>query len=64
MTAELDSYEGRMASMTRAAVDEKGIRAKMERLVAAGLVVEEPAVLSLTACGRPAAWILSARRPI
>lgn len=63
MTAELDSYEGRMASMTRAAVDEKGIRAKMERLVAARLDTQEPAVLSLTASDRPAAWILSAHRP-
>jgi SAM-dependent methyltransferase len=63
MTAELDSYEGRMASMTRAAVDAEGIRAKTERLGAAGLVVDEPALLSLAASGKPAAWILSARRP-
>jgi SAM-dependent methyltransferase len=63
MSAELDSYEGRMASMTRAAVDDDGIRAKIDRLGAAGLDAEEPAVLSLAASGEPAAWIMSARRP-
>ena len=36
--------------------EEAGIRAKTERLVAAGLDVGEPAVLSLTASRRPAAW--------
>ena len=63
MSAELDSYEGRMASMTRAAVDDDGIREIAARVAAAGLVVEDPAVLPLAGSGKPAAWIVSARRP-
>jgi ubiquinone/menaquinone biosynthesis C-methylase UbiE len=63
MSAELASYEGRMASMTRAAVDEDGIRTIVEQLSAAGLAVEDPAILPLAGSGKPAAWIVSARRP-
>jgi SAM-dependent methyltransferase len=63
MAAELVSYEGRMASMTRSAVDDKDIRAIVEQLASAELVVEDPAILSLAESGKPAAWILSARRP-
>jgi SAM-dependent methyltransferase len=63
MSAELDSYEGRMASMIRAAVDEEAIHGIVDRLAAGGLSVEAPATLSLAGSGKPAAWILSAQRP-
>jgi hypothetical protein len=63
MSAELASYEGRMASMTRSAVDRSGILAITERLAAAGLVVEDPEKLALSDSGKPAAWILGAKRP-
>lgn len=63
MSAELASYEGRMASMTRAAVGDDGIREIVALLAAAGLDVAEPTVLPLSGSGKPAAWILSARRP-
>ena len=63
MSAELDSYEGRMASMTRAAVDEEGIRDIAARLAAAALSVDEPAILPLAGSGEPAAWIVNARKP-
>jgi hypothetical protein len=49
--------------MTRSAVDDKDIRAIVEQLASAELVVEDPAILSLAESGKPAAWILSARRP-
>lgn len=63
MAAELDSYEGRMASMTRAAMDESQARATSDALAALGLEVEAPQVLALEESGNPAAWILLARRP-
>ncbi len=62
MTAELDSYEGRMASMTRAAMDERQVTAIADSLAGLGLAVEPPQVLSLAESGKPAAWILVARR--
>jgi ubiquinone/menaquinone biosynthesis C-methylase UbiE len=63
MSAELDSYEGRMASMTRAAVDESGITAIADAIAAMGLQIEPTRVLSLEKTGTPAAWILVAHRP-
>ena len=63
MAAELDSYEGRMASMTRAAMDEAQARATSDALAALGLDAEAPQVLSLEESGKPAAWILVAHRP-
>lgn len=62
MTAELVSYEGRMASMTRAAMDEVQVTALTETLAGFGLAVDSPQVLSLEESGEPAAWILIARR--
>ncbi|HSM30670.1 MAG TPA: class I SAM-dependent methyltransferase [Woeseiaceae bacterium] len=62
MSAELDSYEGRMASMTRCALDEAQIASIAEGLTASGFDVEPPRVLSLEESGKPAAWILVARR--
>jgi len=64
MSAELDSYEGRMASMTRAAIDEPGITAISDAVAAVGLKVEPARVLSLEETGLPGAWILIAHRPI
>ena len=61
MAAELDSYEGRMASMTRCALDEPQIVAIADGLTASGFSVEPPRVLSLEESGKPAAWILVAR---
>jgi len=61
-SGELVSYEGRMDSMTRCAIDGAGIRAIVDRLAAAGLSVDPPGVLSLVKSGKPAAWILTARR--
>jgi ubiquinone/menaquinone biosynthesis C-methylase UbiE len=63
MSAELDSYEGRMASMTRAAIDESGIAAIADAVAAMGLQIEPARVLSLEESGLPAAWILVAHRP-
>jgi SAM-dependent methyltransferase len=62
MTAELISYEGRMASMTRAAMDEVQVTAITDTLAGFGLAVDAPQVLSLEESGKPAAWILVARR--
>lgn len=62
MTAELDSYEGRMASMTRCALDEPQITSIADGLAASGFSVQPPRVLSLEESGEPAAWILVARR--
>ena len=62
MTAELVSYEGRMESMTRAAMDEVQVTAITDTLAGFGLAVDSPQVLSLEESGRPAAWILVARR--
>jgi len=62
MSAELDSYEGRMASMTRCALDEPQFTSIADGLTASGFSVEPPRVLSLEESGKPAAWILIARR--
>ena len=62
MTAELDSYEGRMASMTRCAMDEARVAAIGDTLAGMGLSVEPPQVLPLAESAEPAAWILVARR--
>jgi len=62
MTAELVSYEGRMESMTRAAMDEVQVTAITDTLAGFGLAVDSPQVLSLEESGEPAAWILVARR--
>jgi hypothetical protein len=62
MSAELVSYEGRMASMTHHALDEPRIEAVAKTLSGLGLDVEAPRVLSLEDSGKPAAWILVARR--
>lgn len=63
MSAELVSYEGRMASMTQSALDESKLGALADTLSALGLAVEPPQVLALEESGKPAAWILVARRP-
>ena len=62
MTAELVSYEGRMGSMTRAAIDETGMCAIADDIAGMDFSVTVPEVLPLTESGRPAAWILHARR--
>lgn len=62
MSAELDSYEGRMASMTRCAMNETQVTAIGDMLAGLGLSVEPPQVLPLEESGKPAAWILVARR--
>jgi ubiquinone/menaquinone biosynthesis C-methylase UbiE len=62
MTGELGSYEGRMASMTQCAMDEAQVTAIGETLTGLGLSVEPPQVLPLEESGKPAAWILVARR--
>jgi len=61
-SGELVSYEGRMDSMTRCAIDGAGIRVIADSLGAAGLSVDPPGVLSLVKSGKPAAWVLTARR--
>jgi SAM-dependent methyltransferase len=61
MSAELDSYEGRMASMTRCAMDDAQVAAIADTLAGLGLGVEPPQVLPLEESGKPAAWILVAR---
>ena len=63
MSAELVSYEGRMASMTHQALDESQIEAIVTALGGLGLNVEPPQPLALEASGKPGAWILLARRP-
>ena len=62
MTAELVSYEGRMASMTDHALDEPEVQTIVATLSALGLDVEPPEVLPLQESDRPAAWILVGRR--
>lgn len=62
VSAELASYEGRMASMSRAASDATGIARIVDSLQPLGFEVSEPAPLSLRSAARPAAWILIARR--
>ena len=62
MTDELVSYEGRMGSMTRSAVDEAAIRAIADTISAMGFEVDDPQVLPLAESGKPAAWIFQARR--
>ena len=63
MSAELVSYEGRMASMTRHALDRSRVEGIVDTLHKRGLDVDAPRVLPLEESGRPAAWILVARRP-
>jgi ubiquinone/menaquinone biosynthesis C-methylase UbiE len=63
MSAELVSYEGRMASMTDHALGESQVEAIGQRLSSLGLDVEPPQILPLEESGSPAAWILIARRP-
>ena len=63
MSAELASYEGRMASMTRHALDKSRLEAIVNTLRERGLDVEAPQVLPLEESGRPGAWILVATRP-
>jgi len=62
MSGELVSYEGRMASMTRCALDEPGIQDIATAIDAAGFTVETPNVLALVESGKPAAWVLTARK--
>jgi hypothetical protein len=51
-----------MESMTRAAMDEVQVTAITDTLAGFGLAVDSPQVLSLEESGKPAAWILVARR--
>jgi ubiquinone/menaquinone biosynthesis C-methylase UbiE len=62
MSGELVSYEGRMASMTRSALDEQGAGKIAASVGSMGFTVEPPDVLSLAESGQPAAWILTARK--
>jgi len=62
MSDELVSYEGRMASMTRCALGESGIQEIAATIGSAGFTVETPEILSLVESGKPAAWILTARK--
>ncbi len=62
MSDELVSYEGRMASMTRCALDESGIQEIAVTIGLAGFTVQTPEILSLVESGEPAAWILTARK--
>lgn len=62
MAGELVAYEGRMASMTECALDAEAIARIAKNLSAAGLFVDPPGTLSLQESGKPAGWILSARR--
>ncbi len=59
---ELASYEGRMVSMTRCALDESDIETIAKRVARLGFTVQRPEVLSLKKTGEAAAWILIARR--
>lgn len=63
MAGELTAHEGRMASMTESALDAEAIARVAEDLSAAGFFVDPPQTLSLQETGKPAGWILSARRP-
>lgn len=60
MSDELVSYEGRMASMTRCALDEPDVQSLASNIRSMGFTVEPPDVLSLAESGNPAAWILTA----
>jgi len=51
-----------MASMTRHALDEPGIRDIAATIAASDFTVQTPETLSLVETGDPAAWILTARR--
>lgn len=64
MAGELAAYEGRMASMTEAALDGEGIARVAQDLAAAGLLVDPPGTLSLAESPSPAGWILCARRGV
>jgi len=59
---ELVSYEGRMASMTRSALDESDIHAVADRVTRLGFTVQPIAALSLDKTGQAGAWILVAKR--
>lgn len=62
MSDELVSYEGRMASMTRCALDAPGIQSIAAGIRSLGFTVEPPDTLSLAESGSPAAWILTATK--
>lgn len=62
MSGELASYEGRMASMTRCALDEPGIQKVAETIESMDFSVQPPEILPLVESGRPAAWILATQR--
>lgn len=62
MSDELVSYEGRMASMTRCALDTPGIQSVAAGIRSLGFTVGPPDTLSLAESGSPAAWILTARK--
>ncbi len=62
MSDELVSYEGRMASMTRCALDEAEMKAIADTISSMGFSVAPPEILALQESGKPAAWILTARR--
>lgn len=59
---ELASYEGRMASMTRSALDKSDISTVADRIARLGFTVQPPDVLSLKKVGAVGAWVLIARR--
>lgn len=62
MERELIAYEGRMASMTRSALDETAFKRIAGFLSSEGLMVDPSDTLSLRGSGKPAGWILCARR--
>ncbi len=59
---ELDAYEGRMASMLSAALDESEIKQLSARLSANGLTADTYDVMRMGDNKQPAAWILVGRR--
>lgn len=59
--AEISAYEGRMRSMTEAALDQAGAEAVLDVFTAAGCSCGPPEPVSLG--GAPAAWLLEAVKP-
>lgn len=63
MILEVETYAGRMRSMTAAALDEDGVRAVRDALEGAGLSADAPTGLSSALDNAPAAWIVRGTRP-
>ena len=61
---KLDPDNHLLSHVKRKRLDAESIRDAVARIAAQGLVVEEPSILPLLGSGEPAAWIVSARRPV